>query len=76
MGKLPQAMGLRVIRALKKVGWYVHHQRGSHIYLKSDKHKGKLITVLVHGSKPVKKGTLARILKDANLSIDEFKELL
>jgi predicted RNA binding protein YcfA (HicA-like mRNA interferase family) len=37
---------------------------------------GEIISVLCHGSKAVKKGTLSSIIKDAGLTVDEFEELL
>lgn len=76
MAKLPQVAGLRVVRALVRIGWYIEHQRGSHVKLKSLKYPEKIIIVPLHGSKPVKKQILSEIIKDADLSIEDFKELL
>lgn len=48
-------------------------QRGSHIRLqKREKEKVFKITVPAHN--PIKKATLARIIKDAGLSLEEFNE--
>nr|BAL58611.1 hypothetical conserved protein [Candidatus Acetothermum autotrophicum] len=76
MTKLPSVSGSRVVKALEKLGWYVHRQSGGHVILCHPRYLDKLIVVPIHGKKPVKKRTLSRILKDARLTVDEFKELL
>jgi len=37
MDKLPILSGREIIKILSKVGFYFHHQKGSHIVLKRDK---------------------------------------
>lgn len=72
MPKLPQVSGKETIKALMKAGYYVRDQKGSHIHLR---HPIKPpLTVPNH--QVVKKGTLSAILKAANISIEEFMELL
>ena len=75
MSKLPVVSGDDVIKVLLKIGYEIVRQKGSHVRLrnKTDKEK-KPITVPKH--KEIKPGLLKRILKDANLSVDEFKKLL
>lgn len=75
MNKLPRVSGSRVVQALEKIGWYVHRQSGGHAILRHPQYPDKLIVVPIHGKKPVKKRTLSRILKDAALTPDEFKQL-
>lgn len=55
-----------VIRLLKKDGWFVHSQRGSH---KKFKHATKTGSVIVadHKGKEIPTGTLEAILKQAGL---------
>ena len=75
MPKLPQVKGDRLVTALKKAGWYVDRTSGSHVIMRHDERRGIKLVVPVHGS-PVAPGTLNNILKTAELSIDEIKELL
>ena len=74
MPKLPQVKPKQVIRALKKVGFSVGHITGSHHILYKDDHFPP-VTVAYHG-KPLKKGTLSGILKQAGLSVEDFLKLL
>ena len=64
--KLPVISGLDLIKRLKKAGFIATRQKGSHVRLeKFERDKTIKITVPLH--KELKKGTLARILKDAGL---------
>jgi predicted RNA binding protein YcfA (HicA-like mRNA interferase family) len=62
-----------LIRALQRAGFVEQRQRGSHLRRESD---GKRVTVPVHKGRVVPIGTLRAILRDASISIDEFRELL
>lgn len=76
MAKLPQISGKDLAKALKKDDWVEVGQKGSHKKLiKYRKPFGKS-TIIIPQHKVLKKGTLTRILKDANMSIDKLKELL
>jgi predicted RNA binding protein YcfA (HicA-like mRNA interferase family) len=65
--------GKDLIKALRRIGFVVDHQRGSHIFLHNIE---KNISVIVPNHKELKKGTLMNILKKVSLSIDELKNLL
>lgn len=65
--------GNDLVRALRRLGFYIDHQRGSHIFLHNLE---KNITVIVPNHKELKKGTLHSILKKAGLTIDELKKLI
>ena len=72
--KLPVISGLEVIKKLKKAGFIATRQKGSHIRLeKFDGEKTVKLTVPLH--KEMKKGTLLRIIKDAQLTVEGFLEL-
>ncbi len=73
--KLPRVDCRRLIRALKRAGFEEQRQRGSHLHLRRAT-DGKRITVPVHKGRAVPTGTLRAILRDADISIDEFRELL
>lgn len=75
MGKLSRLGSRKVIQKLKKAGFVETHQRGSHLYLKSED-ETKIVTVPVHGSKDIPIGTLYNIVvRQAGLSIEEFNDL-
>ena len=65
--------GREVVKALHRIGFVVDHQRGSHIFLHNLE---KNISIVVPNHKEVKKGTLNSILKKANISIKNLKELV
>ncbi|MEI6090626.1 MAG: type II toxin-antitoxin system HicA family toxin [bacterium] len=65
--------GKDIVKALRRLGFIIDHQRGSHIFLHNlDKNQ----TVIVPNHQEIKKGTLHNILKSTDLSIDKLKELL
>ena len=73
--RLPSVSGRKLIRVLKQIGYDIVRQRGSHIRLRDEADPDHLpLTVPNH--KTVKPGLLRKILRDANLSVDEFIDLL
>jgi predicted RNA binding protein YcfA (HicA-like mRNA interferase family) len=73
--KLPAVSGKQVIAALEKEGWYVKRVRGSHHVLRHPTIPDA-IPVPVHGSRPLKRGTLASIMRAAEINRDRFVKLL
>jgi predicted RNA binding protein YcfA (HicA-like mRNA interferase family) len=65
--------GRQVVKALRRIGFVVDHQRGSHIFLHN---LDANLSVIVPLHKELKKGTLNSILKKAGLSLDDLKELV
>ena len=55
-----------LFRILKKDGWYIVRQEGSHIHMLHPIKKGKLL-VPYHSAKEVKKGFLNSILKQTGI---------
>lgn len=75
MSHFPSLSYTRIVRALQRDGWTVVRQRGSHIRLQ--KRLGEeLLKLTVPAHRPVKRTTLARILKEAHTPLDRFLELL
>jgi len=74
-GKLPVVRPKAAIKALQRAGFFVDHQRGSHIYLKHPNLLGVLVVVPYHAT-DLKRGTLKCILEQAGLSVEEFIKLL
>jgi predicted RNA binding protein YcfA (HicA-like mRNA interferase family) len=73
--KVPSVNYPQIIAAFERIGWQVVRQRGSHIRLQKRTERGtQKITVPAH--KPVKRSTLAKILKDAEIEVDAFIALL
>ena len=76
MSKLPQVSGKETIKALRKIGFSIVQQRGSHVKLSRMLNKQRQV-VIIPLHKRLKKGTLRNgILKPINLSVDDFVELL
>jgi len=65
--------GREMVKVLHRIGFVVDHQRGSHIFLHNLE---KNISIVVPNHKEIKKGTLNSILKKANISIKDLKELV
>ena len=75
MSKVPNLGYERVINALKRDGWVVVRQRGSHIRLQ--KHtRTEVLKLTVPAHRCIKRSTLARILKQASLTVEELEALL
>lgn len=75
MSKVPSLPHTKIVRALQRDGWVGVRQRGSHIRL--HRRMGtEVIRVTVPANRPVKRSTLAHILKQARLDVDEFLKLL
>ncbi|MEO8663898.1 MAG: type II toxin-antitoxin system HicA family toxin [Ignavibacteria bacterium] len=65
--------GKDLVKALRRIGYYVDHQRGSHIFLHNlEKRK----SVIIPNHKELKKGTLNSILKKIEITINELKGLI
>jgi len=71
MPVLPIVKPNQAIKALKRAGFYIHHQTGSHARL-LHKTKPELRVTLPCHRKDIPKGTLANILRQANLTVEEF----
>lgn len=65
--------GNQLVKALRRIGYYVDHQKGSHIFMHNLE---KNITVIVPRHKELKKGTLNNIIKKAGVTIDDLKKLI
>ncbi|HJX39094.1 MAG TPA: type II toxin-antitoxin system HicA family toxin [Anaerolineae bacterium] len=75
MKKVPSLSYMQIVRALQRDGWVVVRQRGSHLRLQK-RVRDEVLKLTVPAHRPVKRSTLARILKQARLEIEEFLELL
>lgn len=75
MAKPPSINYDQIVRALSRLGFRRVRQRGSHIRLErvlSD----RSIRITVPAHRPVKRSTLSKILKQAEIPLDEFLRVL
>ena len=70
MAKLPVVKTRALVRALERLGFYKHHQVGSHAQFKHI--DGRRTTVYIHEGKDVGKKTLKGIIIDLHMTVDEF----
>jgi predicted RNA binding protein YcfA (HicA-like mRNA interferase family) len=73
MSFLPILSGEEVFKILKRAGYEIDHQTGSHIILRNKNFPHRRVTVPNH--KSIAKGTLRSIIREVGLSVDEFKKL-
>lgn len=72
--KYPILTPKEVIKVLSKFGFIKVSQRGSHSKYKSQTAPIKTVIIPMHSE--IAKGTLKSILEQAQISLDEFLELL
>ncbi len=75
MSKVPSLSYQKIINALQRDNWVVVRQKGSHIRLEK-KLPDETLKITVPAHKPVKRSTLAKILKQARIDLDYFLDLL
>jgi predicted RNA binding protein YcfA (HicA-like mRNA interferase family) len=73
MSKLPRVSGREAVRALEKKGYHIRRQHGSHIILRRD---DPFAQIVVPDHKELDRGTLRAILRQADVSIEEFRTLI
>ena len=75
MTKVPSLNYDQVIRALRRDGWVIVRQRGSHIRLQKST-RMETLKLVVPAHRPIKRSTLSHILKQADLTVSQFKKLI
>ena len=73
MNKLPHISGKECVKALEKAGFYFKRQVGSHMVLRRD---SPFAQTVVPDHAELDRGTLRAIIRQVDLSVDEFIELL
>jgi predicted RNA binding protein YcfA (HicA-like mRNA interferase family) len=72
---LPSVTGVQIVLALQRDGWLMAGQNRCHVRLQ--KHTvTETLKLTVPDHRPVKRSTLAHILKQAGLSVDDFIRLV
>jgi predicted RNA binding protein YcfA (HicA-like mRNA interferase family) len=74
MVRLPRATGKEVIAALVQIRFEVVRVKGSHHFLRHG--DGRVTVVPVHAGETIGPGLLAKILRDCELTCEEFQALL
>ena len=72
--KLPRVKAAKVIKILKSLGFILTRQSGSHMIYKNG--EGVRVTVPYHSGKILHPKLLKSILRDIDISVEEFKKLL
>ena len=70
--KVPALRPKKVIKALERFGFSIHHTSGSHYILKKEKLR---VTVPYH-NRDLKPRTLVSIIEQSGLTVEEFLDLL
>jgi len=75
MPKLPIVKEKQLVKALLKMGFFVHRQRGtSHLIMTHT--DGRRTTIPIHPGKDIPKGTLKAILNDLEINTEELAKAL
>ncbi len=72
MSKLPSLTGKEIVSLLKKAGFIVERQKGSHVFLKHE--DGRATVVPVHSGETIGPGLLSKILRDVEMTKEELLE--
>ncbi|NIA31464.1 MAG: addiction module toxin, HicA family [Actinobacteria bacterium] len=70
--KIRLCSGAQAVKKLQKAGWKAARQRGSHIMMTKPDYP---FTLSIPQHKELGVGILSKLIKQANLSIDEFNGL-
>jgi len=74
VARLPELPARRVLAALRRAGFNEVRRRGSHRFLVHV--DGRSLTFALHDAERVGPKLLAKLLKDASISADEFRRLV
>jgi predicted RNA binding protein YcfA (HicA-like mRNA interferase family) len=73
MSKLPRVSGAEVVKALEKAGFRFIRQHGSHMILRR---ADPFAQTTVPNHRELDRGTLRAIIRQTDLSVDDFNKLL
>lgn len=74
MSRLPRMAGTKVISALKKAGFFVARIKGAHLFLRH--RDGRTTVVPVLSGEVIRPTLLTKILRDCDLTKEDFEGLL
>ncbi len=73
MPKLSPIRGRELIAILKKLGFEKVHQKGSHVRMRHP--DGRRTTIPIHSGEKIGVGLLGKILRDVQISRNEFEKI-
>lgn len=73
MTKLPSLTGKEIIHLLKKAGFIVDRQKGSHIFLKHN--DGRATVIPIHSGETIGPGLLSKRLRDVEIKKEDLLKL-
>jgi predicted RNA binding protein YcfA (HicA-like mRNA interferase family) len=73
MSKLAALTGKEVVSLLKKAGFVMQRQKGSHVFLRHP--DGRATVIPIHVGETISPGLLSKILKDVEMTKDDFISL-
>ncbi len=72
--RLPTFKAIDIIKVLQALGFCKIRQKGSHIFLK---HKdGRTTIIPIHKGEDIGRGLMRKILREINITIEEFSKYL
>jgi len=74
MTRIPSLTGKEIISLLKKAGFALERQKGSHVFLKHA--DGRATVVPVHSGETIGPGLLSKILRDVEMTRRDLLTLL
>ncbi len=74
MSNIPSVTAKDFIKVIKKLGFSLHRQKGSHAIYKNN--QGNRVVVPIHSGKDLKQGTLLGMIRDIGLDKEAFFKLL
>lgn len=74
MPPLHQVSGKKLLKMLQVLGFSVVRSKGSHFFLHRQL-DGKTAVIPIHGNEEVGAGLLRSILRDIELSVEEYEQL-
>lgn len=73
MPRLSPIKAVKLLKILHRLGFSEIRQKGSHLILKHN--DGRETVVPIHKGEEIGRGLLRKILRDINLSLEEFSKL-
>lgn len=74
MTRLPRISGKKMVKALEKVEFEVIRIKGSHYFLRHN--DGRCTVIPVHRNEILGPGITSQILRDCELTVEDFEKLL
>ena len=74
MSRLPRLTGKEIVRALAAAGFEIARAKGSHQFLRHA--DGRVTVVPMHAGEVIGPGLMLKILRDCEMSPEEFEALL